>query len=110
MASVFDTYQKDWTYTAVPSALLYNTQLPLPPKKTATAAVLPTQSSEYWANATRGLDFSAEDKLDGETYNRILWKGPMGTEYPESISGANCARAALLSCSASTKEDNPAGS
>ena len=99
MARIFDTEQKEWTYTAVPSPLLYNTQLPLPPKKTTTAAVRPTQSSEYWANATKGLDFSVEDKLDGAAYNRILWKGLMGTEYPEGATGLNLRqnRAAFLS-------------
>ena len=32
MADVFDVNQSSWTYTATPSAILYNNTLPLPPK------------------------------------------------------------------------------
>ena len=32
---------------------------------------------------TRGLDFSKEDRVDAVSYNKILWKGLMGTKpYP----------------------------
>ena len=99
MASAFDIHQKEWTFTAEPSQLLYSTQLPLPPQKNATAAALrPTQSARYWADATKGLDFSVEDNIDGAAYNRILWKGLMSTSYPENFSGADLRqnRAALL--------------
>ena len=99
MADAFDLGQKEWNFTAEPSQLLYATQLPLPPNKTATALNLhPTHDAAYWAAATKGLDFSVEDNLDGAAYNRILWKGLMNTAYPEAVSGADLHtdRAALL--------------
>lgn len=89
MADVFDIRQKEWTYTAKPSQLLYSTQLPLPPKNNASAKVVPTHGAAYWTAATAGLDFSIEDQLDGAAYNRILWKGLKGTAYPESFSNAD---------------------
>jgi hypothetical protein len=34
------------------------------------------------------MDFSAEDLVDGATYNRILWKGLMGNKpYPAAPTG-----------------------
>jgi len=90
MADVFDIGQKQWNFTAAPSPLLYNTQLPLPVRKTpARFDLRPTHDSAYWAAATRGLDFSGEDKLDGAAYNRILWTGLKATAYNPSASGAN---------------------
>ncbi len=90
MADVFDIGQKQWDFTAAPSPLLYNTQLPLPVRKTSARFELhPTHDAAYWAAATRGLDFSGEDKLDGAAYNRILWTGLKGTAYNPSASGAD---------------------
>jgi YVTN family beta-propeller protein len=83
MADVFDIHEPDWSYTATPSALLYNTQLPLPPK--AAGLRIPKQRHDvnYWAKVTKGLDFSKEDLVDEDQYNRILWKGIMGRKpYP----------------------------
>jgi len=91
MADVFDIGQRQWNFTAAPSPLLYNTQLPLPVRKTPARFDLhPTHDSAFWAAATRGLDFSGEDKLDGAAYNRILWRGLMeGQPYPDTQSGRN---------------------
>jgi hypothetical protein len=48
----------------------------------------PTHDATYWAQVTKGMDFSAEDRIDFDTYNRILWKGIMGDKpYPEAPSG-----------------------
>ena len=85
MADVFDVHEPDWSYNATPSALLYNTQLPLPPK--AAGVRIPKQRHDvnYWARVTKGLDFSKEDMVDEDQYNRILWKGIMGKKpYPGS--------------------------
>src|SRR5262249_49200206 len=35
----------------------------------------PTHDSRYWAEKTRGFDFSAEDRVPPELYNKILWEG-----------------------------------
>jgi hypothetical protein len=43
----------------------------------------PTHDAKYWARVTQGLDFAKEDRIDGDAYNRILWKGLKGdTIYP----------------------------
>ena len=100
MADVFDTSQKTWTYTATPSQLLYNTQLPLPVRPAqARLDLRPTHDAAYWVAATKGLDFSVEDNLNGADYNRILWTGLMGGKpYPEGSTGLDLRsnRAALL--------------
>ena len=89
MADVFDISQKQWNFTAEPSQLLYATQLPLPPKKTPASFILhSTHNAEYWAAATKGLDFSVEDNINGADYNRTLWQGLMGGKpYPAAPSG-----------------------
>ncbi|HYA62785.1 MAG TPA: bifunctional YncE family protein/alkaline phosphatase family protein [Candidatus Sulfotelmatobacter sp.] len=88
MADVFDTKQKNWTFTAVPSDYLYSTQLPLPPMQAGHHILYSTHDATYWAKVTEGMDFSVEDHLDAQRYNRILWKGLMGDKpYPSSRSG-----------------------
>lgn len=88
MADVFDTNQKTWTYTAVPSGLLYSTQLPLPPKPSGQQIPRPTHNAAYWAAATKGMDFSGEDRVNPVAFNQILWRGLMGSKpYPSISSG-----------------------
>ncbi len=89
MADVFDLNQKTWSFTAQPSQLLYSTQLPLPPQSASAIKMRPTHDGAYWAAATKGLDFTVEDNLDGAAYNRILWKGLMNKPYPEHVSNAD---------------------
>ena len=89
MADVFDPGQKEWTYSAVPSDLLSGTQLPLP-TRTGRPMLRPTHDAAYWAAATRGMDFSVEDRVDPLAFNRILWKGLLGPKpYPSSPSGSD---------------------
>jgi hypothetical protein len=89
MADVFDMNQLTWSYTAVPSALLRNTTLPITYPGSATGgAMRPTHDAQYWAKATAGMDFSAEDRMDFDRYNHILWTGLMGNKaYPEESTG-----------------------
>ncbi|RQS36363.1 phosphoesterase [Burkholderia sp. Bp8992] len=83
MTDVFDLSQAKWTYKAVASGLLANTQLPIPAGDIKTAALKPTHGMRYWAAVTRGMDFSVEDRLDAVAYNKVLWKGLMGAKaYP----------------------------
>jgi hypothetical protein len=43
-----------------------------------------------WARVTEGPDFSKEDRVDPEAYNRILWKGLKGDKaYPGDASLAD---------------------
>jgi len=88
MVDVFDLDQKSWNYTATASALLIGTGLPLPPGVASLKPLKPTHDAAYWVAATRGMDFSAEDRINFQQYNRILWKGLMGDKpYPSSPSG-----------------------
>jgi DNA-binding beta-propeller fold protein YncE len=86
MADVFDLHQKDWTYEATPSAILASTQLPI---LHATSDVLyPSHDSAYWEQATKGMDFSVEDRVDPLAFNHVLWEGIMGDKpYPVVSSG-----------------------
>jgi DNA-binding beta-propeller fold protein YncE len=84
MAEVFSTQQATWNYKARVPAVLRSTKLPLP---TATAedghrAVESNHDAAYWAGKTRGFDFTAEDKLDSESFNMVLWKGLKGESQP----------------------------
>jgi YVTN family beta-propeller protein len=87
MTDVFDTKLKSWTYRAVPSAMLYNSQLPLPARPQADLP-RPTHDAAYWSTATKGMDFSVEDRLDPLVFNQVLWRGLMGSKpYPATSGG-----------------------
>jgi hypothetical protein len=88
MADIFNTTPSTWTFTATPSAYLYNTSLPMPPKAAGLRVPKSTHNAKYWARVTKGLDFSDADRVDPAVYNRILWKGMMGNRpYPASPNG-----------------------
>jgi YVTN family beta-propeller protein len=87
MTDAFDVKQREWSYTAVPSDLLAGTQLPVP-KKIGTKIPQPTHDAAYWDDATKGMDFSVEDRVDPLAFNHVLWKGMMGGKpYPSPSSG-----------------------
>ncbi len=88
MADIFNTTPTAWSFTATPSAYLYNTSLPLLPKAASLRVPKSTHSAQYWARVTRGMDFSEADRVDPAVYNRILWKGMMGDRpYPTGPTG-----------------------
>ena len=92
MTAVFDLKQKDWAYKAVASDLLAGTQLPIP-KPSGRPAPHPTHDAAYWAAATRGMDFSVEDRVDPRGFNQILWRGMMGSKpYPSNSNGLDLSR------------------
>jgi len=94
MADVFDTDSStNWTFNAVASTLLRpllttpiaNGGLGFDPNTVQFAAgpnLKPTHDAQYWAAKTRGFDFSAEDRVPPELYNKILWEGLKGTPAP----------------------------
>ena len=90
MADVFDTRSSGkWTFNATASTLLKLTNLGLNVKKVNFAAgpdVKPTHTAQWWADKTRGFDFSAEDRVPTELYNKILWEGLKGTPAPATQS------------------------
>src|SRR5580704_10658971 len=87
MLDCFDVSQTSWSFTATPSAYLYNTQLPLPPLG-AKAGRIPkaTHDAKYWAEVTKGFDFTKEDHLgDPNKFNRIIWEGLHGKNVPYPV-------------------------
>lgn len=108
MADVFDITQNGaWTYQALVPEILYNTELQLPPRDQAVVAKAstpclnaPKRDANYWAVASRGQNFSVEDKLDEVAFNRALWTGLRGdaVPYPQTRSGRDLrsGREALL--------------
>jgi hypothetical protein len=88
MADIFNTTPGTWSFTAAPSALLYNTSLPLPPPEAGMLTPKLPHDARYWAQMTAGMDFTDADRLDGRAFNRILWKGLMGDHpYPARPTG-----------------------
>ena len=94
MADVFDIHSSGkWTFDAVASELL-NPLLTTPisagglgydPSKVEFAAgpmLKPTHDAQYWAAKTSTFDFSGEDRVPTDLYNRILWEGLKGTPAP----------------------------
>jgi hypothetical protein len=105
MADAFDTSmdcgQKHnggracWTYSASPAQILFTSSLPLLNKDSATLANLPhsTHDAAWWDAKTKGMDFSQEDRVNPDQFNRILWEGLMGDKpYPTTRSGADLRR------------------
>jgi YVTN family beta-propeller protein len=88
MADIFTTTPGAWTFAATPAPILYTTGLPLPARLAGVVVPRPKHNAQYWARATRGMDFSSEDKFDFARYNRILWAGLMGNvPYPPAPGG-----------------------
>ena len=86
MSDIFNTSPTSWMFTATPAAMLYCTQLPLPPP--FLPCNNPTPDAKYWTRVTRGMDFDDADLVDGASFNRILWKGLMGNRpYPSRPTG-----------------------
>ncbi|HEV3329681.1 MAG TPA: bifunctional YncE family protein/alkaline phosphatase family protein [Bryobacteraceae bacterium] len=89
MADVFDiTSSNAWTFTAIASTLLKQTTVlsALPHDGKVQWAegpdLKPTHNAKYWAAKTRGFDFSAEDRVPADLYNKILWEGLKGKPAP----------------------------
>lgn len=85
MTDAFNISQAGWTYSAIPSSYLYNTTLPILNKYVINRDNLPqpTHDAAWWEAQTKGMDFSREDRIPTEKFNRILWKGMMsGRPYP----------------------------
>ncbi len=90
MVEVFTRTPNFSTYTAViPGNLCAPPVSPdlVPECATAaarTAATRDLHDGKWWASATRGFNFSAEDKLDPDAFNQVLWSGIKGDKlaYP----------------------------
>ena len=87
---------RPWSYTALLPSVLCSTQLPVtwPATASSGATAKPLHSAAYWGEKTKGMDFSKEDKLDPERFNRLLWHAFKGenTPYPTHRSGQDLSR------------------
>ena len=91
MADIFTTSPQPWSYTAEVPAVLYTTQLPLPPQAIAkartekgrvAASVRPLRTAEYWASVMGGQNFEVEDDLETDDFNEAIWTGLRGEGVP----------------------------
>jgi Phosphoesterase family len=95
MADVFDVRgSANWSYSAVASTVLKTTGLQIGStlqgiQYAAGPDVKPTHDALYWAKATEKFDFSHEDEVPADQFNRVLWKGLMGNKPYPTIRGAN---------------------
>ena len=92
MAEIFEKTPRPWTFKASPSAYLcdqaYRSTPQVWPLPACDTVLRPTHDAAYWAEATKGMDFSSEDRFDFARYNRILWKGLAGDRpYPDRPTG-----------------------
>jgi hypothetical protein len=45
----------------------------------------PTHAAAWWEAQTKGMDFSREDRIPTQKFNRIVWQGLKGDKpYPGS--------------------------
>jgi hypothetical protein len=99
MTDVFSTTATNWGFTATASPYLAPTSIALaePGLKFADndPAVSPHDSA-WWADATRGFDFTAADRVPADMLNEVLWEGAHpGVPYPHERSGADLRRRLL---------------
>ena len=90
MTELFDLGQKNWDFKAIASDYLKNTQLPIPSGAYSSRSTpRPTHNAAYWAEKTKGFDFSVEDHVGNvEKFNRIVWEGLKGSApYPVQRTG-----------------------
>ena len=90
MSKVFDIRSFGaWSYTATASTVLLTTSLKLAQGKEAVKfaqgpIIKPKHSAAYWARVTASFDFSDADRVPPAKYNKVLWKGLMGSKpYPK---------------------------
>jgi hypothetical protein len=90
MSKVFDIRSfPAWSYTATASTVLLTTSLKLAQGKEAVKVaqgpvIKPKHTAAYWARVTASFDFSDADRVSPAKYNKVLWKGLMGSKpYPK---------------------------
>jgi YVTN family beta-propeller protein len=53
-----------------------------PGTRPKTVAIKSLHDGKWWAQATKGFNFSHPDMVNADVFNRILWKGIMGDDKP----------------------------
>ena len=95
MSDVFDVNgSPSWTFSAIASPVLRTTQIAAADLGVQFAEgpdVQPRGTASDWARATRGFDFSKEDRVPSDLFNEVLWKGTMGDRPYPAIRGPSTA-------------------
>jgi YVTN family beta-propeller protein len=82
MAEVFQPllWANDWRYQAKVPGVLRTTSLPLPAPPAGTTLTIPQprHDARWWGHAMRNQNFSREDDLDTDDFNRTLERGLRG--------------------------------
>jgi len=91
MADVFDLNQSSWSFEAGASSYLRGTADDMPGTHFADAdPAQPVHTAAWWAHETQGFDWSREDRVPADLFNRIIWKGFRGNaSYPTVRHGAS---------------------
>lgn len=85
MTQVFDLNQASWSFTAQPSGVLQGTGLLNGQHVRFAPGAAPREAHDaaWWAEKTKGFDWSREDRVPADRYNRIMWEGlKPGVPYP----------------------------
>ena len=96
MADIFDLTAAKWRFHALASPSLKGTgvdngALPVAAGPDIDPNMKPTHDQDWWAQRTRGYDWSAEDRVPVAAYNHVLWEGIMGNRaYPgDAVDGGD---------------------
>jgi hypothetical protein len=92
MTEAFDIRSSGaWSYIAEASTVLAGTALAQAPgglgvKYVQGPIVKPRHDARYWARHTAGFDFSDADRVPPARFNRVVWRGLMGSKpYPGPV-------------------------
>jgi DNA-binding beta-propeller fold protein YncE len=91
MADVFDLNQATWTYRAAASPYLRGTADAVAGTHFSDNDVAnPVHLASWWADQTKGFDWSREDRAPADLFNRVIWKGFNGDKpFPAIRHGAS---------------------
>ncbi len=97
MTDVFDLGQVRWNYNAVASRVLRTTEASLGGDDGVQFAegpdFAPTHDAAYWEKATRGFDWTSEDRVPADLFDQVLWEGLMNdSPYPTVRTGLDLSR------------------
>lgn len=83
MTNAFDLHQSAWTYQAVVPAPIAGAIAPHSDTEQLGSGFQDAHPATYWAQLTRGFDWSTEDRIPTALFNQMLWKGLAGDlPYP----------------------------
>ena len=92
MTDVFDHSSSKWSFVVEASTILMGTQLAqteggLGVLYARGPKVQSKHDAAYWDKATAGFDFSDADRVPPDKFNRVLWKGLMGSKPYPALTG-----------------------